>query len=517
MIDLLRVHAYIRYSSVMQDDGFSVEYQISEINDYCNRNGWVLEKIHVDQALTAKQVAGRESFFDLLNCIVNEEVDIVIVYKMNRMFRNAEESHVYRKKFRSHGVKIISVTEPIDEQTSAGRLTANMLANLDQYQSEIIADFVRSSLREMTRQGYYIGGYIPLGYTLVEETHGKKKRKRYQILESEAVHVRKCFELYADGFSLLYILHYLHDAGIKGRRGKSIGRTTLRRMLQNDMYVGTLRFVTEGYDDLIVENAIPSIIDPDVWSRVQSRHQANKPVTPRKHRELYPLTGKITCGYCGQHFFGISCKVYKSDGSPYHYKYYVCSSRGSANKCSPKRIRKEALEKIAISAIKQHILNDAAIKEIAQKAASISSDAPQKTASEIKAIKQKIKQIDETIDLFIEMRRKNEMSPELIKRKSDAAEAEMKQLQAELVRLEQSIKTAITPDQVEAYLQKMMKNADSEDMDVLKSLFENFIEKIVVTDDEIEIRLFVCSDLEFVYKKPNGQSVVHLYSTINRK
>ena len=514
---MLRVHAYIRYSSVMQDDGFSVEYQISEINEYCKRNGLTLHKAHIDQAHTAKQVAGRESFFDLLNCIVNDEVDIVIVYKMNRMFRNAEESHVYRKKFRQHGAKIISVTEPIDEQTSAGRLTANMLANLDQYQSEIIADFVRSSLREMTRQGYYIGGYIPLGYSLIEETHGKKKRKRYQILESEAIHVRKCFELYADGFSLLYILHYLQDSGIKGRRGKSIGRTTLRRLLQNEMYIGTLRFVTEGYEDLIVEKAIPAIIDMDVWDRVQARHKANKPVTPRKHRELYPLTGKITCGYCGQHFFGISCKVYKADGSPYHYKYYVCSSRGSAHKCSPKRIRKETLEQIALSAIKQHILNDKMIKEIAQKAASISNDSPTTTAAEIKILKQKIADIDETIDLFIEMRRKNEMSPEILKRKSDAAEAEMKKLQADLIQLEQSISTAVTPEQVEAYLRKMMKNADSDDMDVLKSIFENFIEEIVVTDDKIEIRLFVCHNPDFVYKKPSGQSVVRLYSNIKRK
>ena len=514
---MLRVHAYIRYSSVMQDDGFSVEYQIAEINDYCQRNGWILEKVHIDQALTAKQVAGREAFFDLLNCIMNDDVDIVIVYKMNRMFRNAEESHVYRKKFRQHGVKIISVTEPIDEQTSAGRLTANMLANLDQYQSEIIADFVRSSLREMTRQGYYIGGYIPLGYSLVEELHGKKKRKRYQIHEAEAMHVRKCFELYADGFSLSYILQYLKNENLNGRRGKSIGRTTLRRMLQNEMYIGTLRFVTEGYDDLIVENAIPAIIDRDVWNRVNARHNANKPVSPRKHRELYPLTGKITCGYCGQHFFGISCKVYKADGSPYHYKYYVCSSRGSAHKCSPKRIRKEQLEQIAISAIRQHILNDDVIKEIAQQAASISNAAPANAASEIKSLKQKIKEIDETIDLFIEMRKKNEMSPELIKRKSDAAEAEMKKLQKKLIRLEQSIKTAITPDQVESYLRKMMKNADSDDMDVLKALFENFIEEIIVTDDMIEIRLFVCSDPALVYKNPCGQSVVRLCSNIKRK
>lgn len=514
---MLRVHAYIRYSSVMQDDGFSVEYQIAEINDYCQRNGWILERTHIDQALTAKQVAGRESFFDLLNCIVNNEIDIVIVYKMNRMFRNAEESHVYRKKFRQHGVKIISVTEPIDEQTSAGRLTANMLANLDQYQSEIIADFVRSSLREMTRQGYYIGGYVPLGYSLAEELHGKKKRKRYQIFDAEAMHIKKCFELYADGFSLLYILQYLKDAGIKGRRGKSIGRTTLRRILKNDVYIGTLRFVTEGYDDLIVENAIPAIVDLDVWNQVQARHIANKPVTPRKHRELYPLTGKIKCGYCGQHFFGISCKIDKPDGTVQRYKYYVCSKRGSAHKCSPKRIRKEELEKMAITAIKNHILNEDLINQIAEKAASLSNTAPQNLVSDIKTIKNRIAELDETIDLFIEMRKNREMSPELMKRKSDEAETEMKKLQNELLKLEQSVKSTITPEQVKEYLWNMYTRIDSSDMDVLKSLFENFIEEIVVTDDEIIIRLFVCPNPSLAYNNPFGQSVVRLHSKIQRK
>ena len=237
---MLRVHAYIRYSSVMQDDGFSVEYQMNEIEEYCKRSGMFLEKTHVDQAMTAKQIAGREAFFDLLNEIQSGNVDVVIVYKMNRMFRNAEESHVYRKKFRQHKVKIISVTEPIDEETSAGRLTANMLANLDQYQSEVIADFVKSSHREMTRQGYFTGGIIPIGFKTQIEEHGKKTRSRLIIDEAVAPFVREAFKLYAEGYSVKYILSYFRENNIKNNIGREVSSKTFLRMIRLKIYIGTL-------------------------------------------------------------------------------------------------------------------------------------------------------------------------------------------------------------------------------------------------------------------------------------
>ena len=518
MIDLLRVHAYIRYSSVMQDDGFSVEYQISEIKEYCKRNGLTLHKVHIDQALTAKQVAGREAFFDLLNEIQNGEVDVVIVFKMNRMFRNAEESHVYRKKFRQHKVKIVSVTEPIDEETSAGRLTANMLANLDQYQSEVTADFVKSSHREMTRQGYFTGGIVQLGFKTQKEENGKKVRSRLVIDEEVAPFVRKAFEMYADGFSVKYILAYFRENNIKNYKGEDISDRILNRMLRHDIYIGTIRYNTEGYAEMIVENAIPAMIDRDLWDRVQERTKKVGFVIQRKRKNSYPLTGKIFCGECGSHFFGICKNKYLKDGSLVVYRYYICKSRKFFGTCSQKQIRADMIEQIALKAIRDHILNEEAINELSVRAAAISGDVPAQIQAEIKKIKRQIKDHDETLDLFIQMRKKREMSPETIARKSAVIEAEIEALNIKLADLESKNTNAFTVEDVAAFLRSMMQQLDTDNAEIHKALFENFIEGIYVTNDQIEVRLFVCfKNACVLHKAPSACAGGYLYGIYQKK
>lgn len=514
---MLKVHAYIRYSSVMQDDGFSVEYQLSEINEYCKRNDLILHKVHIDQAHTAKQVAGRDAFFDLLNEIQQGEVDIIIVFKMNRMFRNAEESLVYRKKFRNHKVKIVSITEPIDEETSAGRLTANMLANLDQYNSEVTADFVKSSHREMTRQGYFTGGIMLIGFKSITEEHGKKTRKRLVIDEEIAPFIRKAFELYADGYSVRYILNYLRENNISNQKGKPIQDRVIRRMLRHDIYIGTLRYNTDGYSEMVVENAMPAMIMRDVWDRCQARIQNDKIVIARKRKNIYPLTGKIFCRDCGEHFFGVCNNKKLPDGSTFVYRYYICKQRKFTGTCNQKQIRADIIEKIALQAVKEHILNEESIKEIAKRAAEISGNAPAELQAEIKKIKRQIKEHDETLDLFIEMRKKREMSPDTLKRKSAIIESELEILNTTLSELEKKNVDAFTSDEVENYLRNMMHQLNIDDAEVHKAIFENFIDAIYMTDTEIEIRLFVCYKSAVVmYKKPNECSNGYLYTILPR-
>lgn len=233
-----RVRTYIRYSDHKQDDGFSVEYQLSEIEEFLLRNGLELHKHHIDQATTATKVAGREAFFELVHDVKDGLVDVIVVYKLNRIFRNAYESQKYRKLFQKHGVKLMSVTQQIDEDTSAGRLMTNVLSDIDQYQSETISDHVKSSMREMARQGYFTGGTVPFGYTLDIFANGKKVRKKYIPDEHEKTVVQKIFELYADNYSLRYLQQYLTENGFYTRQGKQFGTTTIARMLGNDFYIG---------------------------------------------------------------------------------------------------------------------------------------------------------------------------------------------------------------------------------------------------------------------------------------
>lgn len=510
-----RVRTYIRYSDHKQDDGFSVEYQMTEIEEFLFRNGLELHKHHIDQATTATKVAGREAFFELVHDVKEGLVDIIVVYKLNRIFRNAYESQKYRKLFQKHGVKLMSVTQQIDEDTSAGRLMTNVLSDIDQYQSETISDHVKSSMREMARQGYFTGGTVPFGYTLEIQANGKKTRKKYIPDESEKEVVKKVFELYADNYSLRYLQQYLTENGYKTRQGKQFGITTIARMLGNDFYIGTLRYSTQGYEDIVVENAVTPIIDAELWRRVQDRKNANKQIAPRKRKRLYALTGKIYCGLCGNHFFGMQSGS-TQNGKYYAYRYYVCAKRKNYQACECDRIRKDYIENAVLQEIKKRVLNDDAIKRLAAEISALCQDTPTEISKEIKKLsKQKIT-LESEIDELLDMRLSKEITPERFKQKSAVKEVELLEVKNHLYALEERLKNSVTAESVEKYLRSMLDHADSTDDEILKNLYDNFVDKIVIDNERVDVSLIVRPFGRVAYKQTSGQPHVLLNANYKR-
>lgn len=510
-----RVRTYIRYSDHKQDDGFSVEYQIAEIDEFLYRNGLELHKHHIDQAITAKQVAGREAFFELVQDVKDGLVDIIVVYKLNRIFRNAYESQKYRKLFKKYGVKLMSVTQQIDEDTSAGRLMTNVLSDIDQYQSETISDHVKSSMREMARQGYFTGGTVPFGYTLDVIENGKKTRKKYKPEENEKAVVQKIFQLYADGYSLRYLQQYLTENGFKTRQGKQFGITTIARMLGNDFYIGTLRYSTQGYEDIIIENAVPPIIDADLWRKVQERKNANKQITPRKRKRLYALTGKIYCGLCGNHFFGMQSGS-KQKGKYYAYRYYVCAKRKNYQACECDRIRKDHIENAVLQEIKKRVLNDDAIKRLSTEIAALCSNSPTELSNERKTLLKRKLTIEKQLDKLLEMRLAGEMSADILKKKSVGLEAELAEIKNNLFSIDERIKNSVTAESVEKYLRSMLDHAESTDDEILKHLYDNFVDKIVIDNERVDVSLIVRPIGRVAYKRTSGHPHVLLHANYKR-
>ena len=510
-----RVRTYIRYSDHKQDDGFSVEYQMTEIEEFILRKGLELHKHHIDQAITAKQVAGRESFFDLVNDVKDGLVDIIVVYKLNRIFRNAYESQKYRKLFQKHGVKLMSVTQQIDEDTSAGRLMTNVLSDIDQYQSETISDHVKSSMREMARQGYFTGGTVPFGYTLDIIDNGKKTRKKYIPDETESAVVKKIFELYADNYSLRYVQQYLTESGFYTRQGKKFGLTTIARMLGNDFYIGTLRYSTQGYDDIVVENAVAPLVNNDLWRRVQERKNANKQVAPRKRKRLYALTGKIYCGICGNHFFGMQSGS-KQNGVHYAYQYYVCAQRKNYQACECDRIRKDYIENVVLQEIKKHVLNDDAIKRLSNEITALVSNSPAELTKEKKTLLKRKTALETQIDKLLEMTLTGVLSVDILKKKSVVLEAELSEIKNTLFSIDERIKNSVTAESVEKYLRSMLDHAESTDDEILKNLYDNFVEKIVIDNERVDVSIIVRPFGRVAYKKTSGHPHVSLHANLTR-
>lgn len=509
---------YARYSDTKQDDGYSIEYQISECNEYLEKRGMELTKSYIDQAISATKVAGRDGFYELLNDVKNGLIDIVIVYKFNRIFRNSYESHKYRNFFKKHGVKLISVTQQVDDETSAGRLMINVLADIDQFQSETISDHVKSSMREMVKQGYFTGGTVPYGYGLETVENGKKTRKKYKPDDKEKEIVKKLFEMYANNYSLKQLQEYLKSIGAVSRRGKHFGTTTLARMLRNDFYIGTRRYSVEGSEPIVISNAVTPIIDIPLWNSVQKRHKENKPVTPRKRKgDIYSLTGKIICQKCNQHFFGIKSGSVQNE-KKYEYKYYICCNAKTYSTCSCKRIRKDYIENIVLQEIKKHILNKDAIDKIADNILSQLKENPESMKAKLKTLRTQRKDLEMQKSELVRMKMQKMIDDATFIQFNQEVANQIQEADTKISALEYQTKSTISHEMIAEYLNNLIQIADKTDDETLDVIFNSFVESITVGDVDIIVNLFVhpLFDKNLEYKVSFGHPKWTFYSNLNR-
>lgn len=482
------VDAYCRYSSHMQDDGNSIEYQMEEIELYCQRNGLVIRKWYIDKAKTATKVAGRDAFYELMDDIKHgTAAPNLIVWKTNRAFRNSYESHKYRKVLRDYGIKLLSVTQTIDEETSAGRLTTNILSDIDQYKVEEMSEHITAALRSMVKRGFYTGQAVPYGYKVVPAMDGDKPRKKYAIDEETAPIVRRMFEDFANGLPPAYILDWLRREGIKTRRGKTYDYDTLYRLLNNDFYIGTRRYTAKGTEPLVIPNAVPAIIDEKTFDAVKNIFLSRRRTEPVKGRRsnrnrLYFLTGKLFCAKCEGTYAGKTM-----GGVP----YYICRNRLRRKECDSSSLRKEQLEKVVFQAIKEYIFTPEAVDAIVEKTmAQIAKNPvkPKKSKDELQKRKNVlVREIAELTQMALDKIINQEVFVSMKKPKED----EFAEIEMELLAIEHAAKTTIDESHIRKYIADLIEKAESGNEELLKYIIDNTVEKIIISDDKVEIYLAV--------------------------
>ena len=481
------VDAYCRYSSTMQDEGNSIEYQMEDIEKYCANNGLVVRKWYIDKAKSAKKVAGRDSFYEMIEDIkAGTSASALIVWRTNRAFRNAYESHKYRNFLRENNIKLISVTQNIDEDSSTGRLTTNILSDIDQYKSEETAEQVTAALRLMAKRGFYTGQPIPCGYKTVPADDNGKPRKRYDIDEETAPIIKKVFKDFADGVPPSIILDYLRQDNIKTDRGKNFDYNALMRMLKNDFYIGTRRYNAKSDEPVIVENCHPALIDNRTFDAVQymfsSRRNENS-IKSRKNgkKRYYYCTGLLYCEKCGGAYFG------KSSGE---HAYYRCSARVKRKACTGEAIRQDFLENYVLRVIKEHIFSPEAIEEIAEQTLKELQKPTAPTDNKKELTAKKTKLLTEIANLT-QMRLDGEISKEIFAIMKKPKDDEIAEIEMRLHVLEQSQNTALDKEFIINYINTMVSNIESGNPELIKYVFENTVEKIIISDSKVEIRLAI--------------------------
>ena len=301
--------------------------------------GWVaLEKAYDDGGCSGANLE-RSALQQLLQDVTAGEIDTVVVYKVDRLSRSLLDFARLMGVFEQRGVSFVSVTQEFNTTTSMGRLTLNILLSFAQFERELISERTRDKLGAARRKGKWIGGIPILGYDVAAGGG------RLVVNEREAEQVREIFTIAARVDSLETARTEITRRGIltkqwQSRRGRAHGgqpfsKTTLRALLSNVLYVGSIR-----HKGAIYAGEQPAIVEAEVWQQVnrqweeRGRHQAG-----RKHRRrAMLLLGLLHCGQCGRALVRLATTRRGRD-----YSYYGCpqAKRGG---CGQEAVATEDLE-----------------------------------------------------------------------------------------------------------------------------------------------------------------------------
>ena len=276
-------------------------------------------------------------------------IDIVVVYKIDRLSRSLVNFAELQTEFEKYDVSFVSVTQEINTSTSSGRMMLNILMTFAQFEREVIAERIRDKLSASKKKGKYVGGMLPLGY------RGDSVNMKIVIEPEEAKIVRLIYDEYLRTSSPKEVQRLLVEKRIRGREwvskkglrhgGRPLSLAVIRDILQNPIYIGKLRYQGKVYD-----GEHEGIIPVKLWEQVQSTFKANsESCRQRSSRDLKPFAGLIYCGHCNAPMFAAT--VTKPNGR--RYRYYIChvDEKRAHRECPLHRVPAETLEQLLLKQI----------------------------------------------------------------------------------------------------------------------------------------------------------------------
>jgi site-specific DNA recombinase len=290
----------------------------------------------------------RPALRKLLDNISAGEVDVVVVYKIDRLSRSLLDFASLLTLFDKHEVSFVSVTQDINTSSSSGRMMLNILMTFAQYEREIIGERIRDKVAAAKRKGMHCGGPSPLGYASDPQT------KKLLVVEKEAPVVRRIFESYLRFGSARDVAEELARDGVKtpirvsrkgNRRGGQPFTTALvYATLANPVYLGLVRHGKVTYP-----GEHEAIIDKKLWEAVHEVLKMNTVHDGKQSRRLSPLRGLVRCGCCN----GLMIENFTKKSHGKLYRYYICEkdSKRITSSCPVKSVPVAELEGLLLDEI----------------------------------------------------------------------------------------------------------------------------------------------------------------------
>ena len=452
---------YARYSDSSQREE-SVEGQLRECKEFAEKNGITILNSYIDRALSAK-TDNRPQFQKMIKDSAKKLFDVIIVWKLDRFARNRYDSAHYKAILRKNGVKVMSATERIAED-STGILLESLLEGYAEFYSAELAEKVTRGMTENALKCKYNGGPVPVGYVIDNDKH-------FQIDPLTAPVVLEAYKRYDKGATVTEIVNFMGEKGIRTKFNKPMLIDAVNRMLKNRRYLGEYIYM-----NIVQPGGIPAIVPKELFERVQKKMVKNKKAPARKKakEELYLLTTKLFCGLCNSLMVGES--GISSTGA--FYQYYKCVSVKKRKGCKKKTVKKNWIEDIVVNETMNMLADDSVLNYITD----LIMELQAKENTDLPRFKEQLEETEKAISNML-----NAIQQGIFNQSTKGRLDELEKIKSDLeikILKEEIQRPTLTREKILFWLHKF-RGIDTSKHDQRQWLVDTFINAIYLDDDKI--------------------------------
>ena len=343
---MIKCFVYARVSTDEQNLGNynSVESQIDICKHYIEiqkEKDWRFIDSYTDPGFSGKNL-DKPGIQRLISDIKLKKIDVVIVYKIERLVRSIKDFYMLWDLFEEHNVTFVSATQQFDSSNAMGKLMFNVLLSFAQFERENTSEKTRDKMQQRARLGKWHGGLFPLGYDYNKDT------KKLVINKNESIIIKRIFSQILEGRKPTEIANILNAKGYRTKPRKVITKNgvekavgsnrfnddLVKKVIINPIYKGFVHFNGEQF-----KGEHQALVSAEIWSKA---NQLMKPIKPRpaefaKDTHIHLLKGLLKCGECGTIITPYPAGKKDKNGHP--YLYYACGRVVDYGKDSSCKVR----------------------------------------------------------------------------------------------------------------------------------------------------------------------------------
>ena len=328
---ITRVALYARVSTEEQTENFSLAGQVELLRKYAKENKFEVVDEYVDGGFSGTTI-DRPAFQRLIEDAKLKKFQLILVYRVDRFFRNNKALLTLTEDLEKIGIFIRSLTEPFDTSTHLGKFVLSLFGSIAQLERDTFLERSKMGRIRRAREGFYSGSQpTKFGYKYNTET------KKLEIEEKEAEIIKLVFRDYIQpDSSLLCVARKLNNAGYTTKTGGKFRSDTIHDMVRDTSYIGKWyanRYTAKGErpKEEWIEVPVPRIVDDEIFEQAQRVLKSRRNYSKRNAKNEYLLQGLIRCGDCDSTVGGTLDRngtvIYKNGKpyGPYLKFYYRCN------------------------------------------------------------------------------------------------------------------------------------------------------------------------------------------------